>query len=70
MTEDQEWDLLEQRLKREQAAKETDYLQRANLAAAEFMDTQTAELLAITTPRQMFIYGYRFAVRDASNEKK
>ena len=63
MTEDDEFKLLEQR------TKEVDSLTRAHAAAAEFISTQTADLLAITTLRKAFEYGYRTGWRDAKGDK-
>ena len=68
MTEDQEWELLEQRLKREKQM-QTDPVYRANIAAAEFINDNTAEILAITNIRQAFVYGYRTGWRDKDGEK-
>ena len=68
MTEDQEWELLEQRLKREKQM-QTDPVYRANIAAAEFINDNTAEILAITNIRQAFVYGYRTGWRDRDGEK-
>lgn len=65
MTEDQAFDELESRLKKQAQAKETENLSRASIAAAEFISTQTADLLAITTIRKAFEYGYRMGFRDA-----
>jgi phage regulator Rha-like protein len=70
MTEDEAFDELEKRLKQQAQAKEADNLTRAHTAAAEFISTQTADLLAITTLRKAFEYGYRTGFRDASKEKK
>lgn len=70
MTEDQAFEFLEAQLKRQELTKETDNLSRANIAAAEFIASQTADLLAITTLRKAFEYGYRTGFRDASKEKK
>ena len=68
MTEDQEWEILEQRLKREKQM-QTDPVYRANVAAAEFIKDNTAEILAITNIRQAFVYGYRTGWRDRDGEK-
>jgi hypothetical protein len=46
-----------------------DQLSRANVAAAEFIASQSAELLAITTLRKAFEYGYRTGWRDAKEQK-
>jgi phage regulator Rha-like protein len=70
MTEDEAFDELEQRLKQQAQAKETENLTLASIAAAEFISTQTADLLAITTLRKAFEYGYRTGWRDASKENK
>ena len=69
MTEDEAFDDLEQRLKRQAQAKETENLTLASIAAAEFISTQTADLLAITTIRKAFEYGYRTGWRDATENK-
>ena len=69
MTEDQEWELLEQRLKRKKE-EDTNPLYRSNMAAAEYIQSQSADILAITNIRQAFIHGYRTGWRDASEEKK
>jgi hypothetical protein len=70
MNEDDEFNLIEIRLKRKQQEKEVaDQLSRANVAAAEFIASQSAELLAITTLRKAFEYGYRTGWRDAKEQK-
>lgn len=70
MTEDDEFNLIEIRLKRKQQEKEVaDQLSRANIAAAEFIASQSADLLAITTLRRAFEYGYRTGFRDAKGDK-
>jgi len=69
MTEDEQFNELESRLKQQALAKEADNLTRANVAAAEFIASQTADLLAITTLRKAFEYGYRTGWRDAKEEK-
>lgn len=69
MDEDQAFELLEAQLKRQALAKEVDNLSRANIAAAEFIASQSAELLAITTLRKAFEYGYRTGFRDAKGDK-
>lgn len=67
MTEDEAFNELEIRLKRKQQEEEVaDQLSRANVAAAEFIASQSADLLAITTLRKAFEYGYRTGFRDAS----
>lgn len=68
MTEDDAFDFLEAQMKRQALAKEGDSLSRANIAAAEFIASQTADLLAITTLRKAFEYGYRTGWRDAKGE--
>ena len=68
MTEDEEFQILEQRLKREKQM-QTDPVYRANVAAAEFIKDNTAEILAITNIRQAFVYGYRTGWRDRDGEK-
>lgn len=68
MTEDEAFNLLEAQLKRQALARETDNLSRANIAAVEFIASQTAELLAITTLRKAFEYGYRTGWRDAKGD--
>ena len=68
MSEDEEFQLLEQRLKREKQM-QTDPAYRANMAAAEFIKDNTAEILAITNIRHAFIYGYRTGWRDKEGEK-
>jgi hypothetical protein len=50
-------------------ARETENLSRASIAAAEFISTQTTDLLAITTLRKAFEYGYRVGWRDAKEQK-
>jgi hypothetical protein len=69
MTEDDAFNELEQRLKQQARIKETDNLSRASIAAAEFIATQTTDLLAITTIRKAFEYGYRTGWRDAKEQK-
>jgi phage regulator Rha-like protein len=68
MTEDEAFDELEARLKRQAQARETEHLSRASIAAAEFISTQTTDLLAITTLRKAFEYGYRTGWRDAKDD--
>lgn len=68
MTEDEAFDELEQRLNKQRTMQE-DPVYRANIAAAEYIQSQSAELLAITNLRQAFIYGYRTAWRDKEGEK-
>jgi hypothetical protein len=68
MTEDEAFDDLEKRLKRQAQIKETEHLSRASIAAAEFISTQTVDLLAITTLRKAFEYGYRVGWRDAKDD--
>ncbi len=63
--EDEAFDFLEAQLKQQ-----TQIHTRANIAAAEFISTQTADLLAITTLRKAFEYGYRTGWRDAHPDKK
>ena len=69
MTEDDAFNELEARLRRQIQAKETENLSRASIAAAEFISTQTTDLLAITTLRKAFEYGYRTGWRDAKENK-
>jgi hypothetical protein len=69
MTEDEAFDDLEQRLKRQAQARETENLSRASIAAAEFISTQTADLLAITTLRKAFEYGYRTGWKEAKEDR-
>jgi hypothetical protein len=73
MTEDDEFQLLEQRLERQkkggQWPEEAIRNIRAHEAAAEFIASQTADLLAITTLRKAFEYGYRTGFRDAKGDK-
>ena len=69
MTEDEHWNELEARLKRQEQAKQEEQLTRAHIAAAEFISTQTVDLLAITTLRKAFEYGYRTGWRDAKEKK-
>jgi hypothetical protein len=70
MDEEAQWNALEAKLKQQAQTKETEHLTRASTAAAEFISTQTADLLAITTLRKAFEYGYRTGFRDASKENK
>jgi hypothetical protein len=70
MTEDEAFDDLEQRLKRQQATIEMTPVYRANVAAAEYIQSQSIDILAITNIRQAFIHGYRTGWRDASKENK
>jgi hypothetical protein len=69
MTEDEAFDELEARLKKQAQAREADNLSRASIAASEFISTQTVDLLAITTIRRAFEYGYRTGWRDAKEKK-
>lgn len=68
MTEDEEFQLLEQRLKR-QKEEAVNPLYRSNIAAAEYINSQSADILAITNIRQAFIHGYRTGWRDKEGEK-
>lgn len=68
MTEDDAFEFLEAQLRRQALARETDNLSRANIAAVEFIASQTVDLLAITTLRKAFEYGYRTGWRDAKGE--
>lgn len=70
MTEDEAFEELEQRLKRQQEAIEMTPVYRANVAAAEYIQSQSADILAITNIRQAFMHGYRTGWRDSSEEKK
>jgi len=63
MTEDEAFNELETRIK------EHNTRIRAHEATAEFIASQTADLLAITTLRKAFEYGYRTGFRDAKEEK-
>ena len=65
--EDEAFDELEQKLK--QHPMQNDSLYRANMAVAEFIKDNTAEILAITNIRHAFIYGYRTGWRDRDGEK-
>jgi len=67
MDEEAQWNALEAKLKQQAQAKETEHLGRASIAAAEFISTQSADLLAITTIRKAFEYGYRVGWRDAKD---
>jgi hypothetical protein len=67
--EDDAFNELEARLKRKAQAREADNLTRAHIATAEFISTQTADLLAITTIRKAFEYGYRTGWREAKEDK-
>jgi hypothetical protein len=73
MTEDEAFDELEAQLERRkkggQWPEEVMGNVRAHEAAAEFISTQTADLLAITTLRKAFEYGYRTGWRDAKEHK-
>ncbi len=68
MTEDEEFELLEQRLKKKKE-EDTNPLYRSNMAAAEYIQSQSADILAITNIRQAFIHGYRTGWRDREGEK-
>jgi hypothetical protein len=70
MDEEQQWKFLENRIKLKEQERQSEHLTRASIAAAEFISTQTADLLAITTLRKAFEYGYRTGWRDASKEKE
>ncbi len=69
MTEDEAFDDLEQRLKRQQATIEMTPVYRANVAVAEYIQNQSIDILAITNIRQAFMHGYRTGFRDAKEEK-
>jgi hypothetical protein len=68
MTEDEAFEELEQRLKRQQAAMEMTPIYRANVAAAEYIQSQSIDILAITNIRQAFMHGYRTGWRDAKED--
>ena len=69
MTEDEAFNELEQRLKRQQAIMEMTPVYRANVAVAEYIQNQSIDILAITNIRQAFMHGYRTGFRDAKEEK-
>jgi hypothetical protein len=69
MTEDEAFDELEKRLKQQQTVREMTPVYRANVAAAEYIQSQSIDILAITNIRQAFIHGYRTGFRDAKEEK-
>lgn len=66
MTEDDAWKELEQRLKRE---KTTEYLQRAHMEAAKFIEEYQADL-GIMTLRKAFEIGFRYGYTASMEEKK
>ena len=68
MTEDEAFNELEQRLKRQQAIMEMTPVYRANVAAAEYIQSQSIDILAITNIRQAFMHGYRIGWREAKGE--
>lgn len=68
MTEDEEFELLERKLKKKRE-EDTNPLYRSNMAAAEYIQSQSADILAITNIRQAFIHGYRTGWRDREGEK-
>ncbi len=68
MTEDEEFELLERKLKKKRE-EDTNPLYRSNIAAAEYIQSQSADILAITNIRQAFIHGYRTGWRDREGEK-
>lgn len=70
MSEDEAFELLDSQLKKRREAKALENLSRANIAAAEFISSQTVDLLAITTIRKAFEYGYRTGWRDRDGENK
>lgn len=65
--EDEAFDELEKKLKKHPM--QNDPVYRATIAAAEFINDNTAEILAITNIRQAFVYGYRTGWRDKEGEK-
>jgi hypothetical protein len=67
--EDEAFNELEARLKRQAQARETDNLTRAHIATTEFITSRTVDELAITTLRKAFEYGYRTGYREAKEEK-
>jgi hypothetical protein len=69
MTEDEAFNELERVLKAQQRLKDHKQLNRANVAAAEFIATQTVEMLAITTLRKAFACGYEAGWHDAKEDK-
>jgi hypothetical protein len=69
MTEDEAFEDLERRLRRNKAAAELEPAYRSNMAAAEYIQSQSADVLAITNIRQAFIHGYRMGWRDKEGEK-
>ena len=66
--EDEAFEELERKLQKKRE-EDTNPLYRSNIAAAEFIKDNTAEILAITNIRHAFIYGYRTGWRDRDGEK-
>jgi len=69
MTEDEAFEELEARLNRQKLNIELIDLRRAHVATAEFIASQSADMLAITTLRKAFECGYRTGWREAKAEK-
>ena len=67
--EDEAFNELEARLKRQAQDRVTDNLTRAHIATAEYIASRTVDELAITTLRKAFEYGYRTGWREAKEEK-
>ena len=64
--EDEAFEELEKKLQKHPM--HNDPLFRANIAAAEYIQSQSADILAITNIRQAFIHGYRVAWRDKEGD--
>lgn len=65
MTEDEAFEELEQRLKRERDA---EYLQRANMEAARFITEHQSDL-GVLTLRKAFEIGYRYGYTDGKDPR-
>lgn len=68
MIEDEKYKLIEQELQTQRNDKYY-FITLAHTATAEFIASQTADTLAITTLRKAFEYGYRTGFRDAKESK-
>jgi hypothetical protein len=65
MTEDESWEELEQRLKRQNL---TQYLQRAYAEASRFIEENKNDLGTMTL-RKAFEIGYRYGYSDGTNPR-
>lgn len=69
MTEDEAFEELELRINRQKLSVDIAGLTQAHVATAEFIASQSSDMLAITTLRKAFEVGYRTGWREAKVEK-